>query len=177
MTSDFRDGIEASLHSDGATGVIRIRAQYETDVQDLWSAISDSRRLADWYGKVEGDLHVGGEFAAFVYGSEWEGRGRIDACSAPRAFRLTESEEGGPEVVVAVELIPDGDQTNLNVEVSGLPLDMLFAFGAGWHTHLEGLGAYLEGEERSDRAATWIAKWEELAPSYREMTVEPLVES
>jgi|GEM_PF-6405619 len=118
MTSDFRNSIEASLHSDGATGVDRIKAQYETKVQDLWSAITDPSRLADWYEKVEGDLRVGGEFTAFVYGSEWEGRGRIDPCSAPRTFRLTESEESGPEVVVAAELISDGAQTNLNVEVN-----------------------------------------------------------
>jgi uncharacterized protein YndB with AHSA1/START domain len=164
--------IEASLHSKGTEGVIRMRARYETDIDDLWSAITETGRLVDWYGKVEGDLRVGGEFTAFVYGSEWDGRGHIDACTPLHSFRLAQSEDEGPEVVVTVELVANGVETGLEAEIIGPPLDMLFAYGAGWHTHLRGLGDYLAGRPAGDRSSAWLATWEELAPLYREKAVE-----
>jgi hypothetical protein len=76
-----------------------------------------------------------------------------------------------------VALETSGEGTVLHVEVSGLPLDKLFAFGAGWHTHLGGLGAYLAGHPPVDRSVEWMAKWEEFAPHYREMDVVPLEQS
>lgn len=131
--------------------------------------------MAHWYGKVEGDLHVGGEFTDFASGSQSEGRGRIDVCDPPRQLRVsTILEEVGPEEVVTAELIAEGDHTILRLEVGGLPLDKLYAYGAGWQAHVEDLGAHLAGQERADWPTTWGSRWDELAPSYREMTVVPL---
>jgi len=39
---------------------------FDTDIEDVWSALTDPRRLARWIGEVEGDLRLGGEFA-FVF--------------------------------------------------------------------------------------------------------------
>jgi uncharacterized protein YndB with AHSA1/START domain len=64
LTSDARRGgrILADLDSADGTGVVRIQDRYDTDVEDLWAAITDPSRLARWYGQVEGDLVAGGEF-------------------------------------------------------------------------------------------------------------------
>src|ERR1700689_1860769 len=129
--------IESSLHSDGAKGLIRLKAHYGSSAKVVWSAITDPEELALWYGKVEGDLRAGGDFSAFIYGSEWDGRGHVNSCVALRELSITESEEDGPEVTVIARLAPVGETTTFDVEVSGLPLEMLFAFGAGWHTQLE----------------------------------------
>lgn len=49
-------------------------------------------------------------------------------------MRLTVWEEEGPEEIFAVELVADGDHTTLVVEVRGIPLDLLYAYGAGRRT-------------------------------------------
>ena len=41
--------------------MLRDPRHYDTDIDDLWSALTDPRRLARWYGEVEGDLRLGGE--------------------------------------------------------------------------------------------------------------------
>ena len=51
----------------------------DTDIGDVWSALTDPSRLARWYGEVEGDLRLGGQFRARLFASGWEGTGRVDA--------------------------------------------------------------------------------------------------
>lgn len=174
MSEDTGTAIESSLRSDGATGRIRLGASYGSSTDEVWSAITDPERLALWYGRVEGDLHEGGDFSAFIFGSEWDGRGHINTCVPLRELSVTESEEDGPEVTVSARLEPNGGSTTLDVEVSGLPPEMLFAFGAGWHTQLERLGEYLAGRGPKDLSTSWLERWDALAPSYREKAVEPI---
>ena len=69
MTSNARGGnrILGSLRSADGKGVVRMEDRFDTDIDDLWSALTDPRRLARWIGEVEGDLRLGGEFrAAFL---------------------------------------------------------------------------------------------------------------
>ena len=54
--------ILGSLRSADGTGVVRIEDRYDTDIDDLWSAITEPDRLARWFGQVEGDLRIGGKF-------------------------------------------------------------------------------------------------------------------
>ena len=51
-----------SLRSADGKGVVRMEDRFDTDIDDLWSALTDPRRLARWIGDVEGDLRLGGEF-------------------------------------------------------------------------------------------------------------------
>jgi len=39
---------------------VRVEDRYDTDIDDLWSALTDPGRLVRWYGQVEGDLRLGG---------------------------------------------------------------------------------------------------------------------
>jgi uncharacterized protein YndB with AHSA1/START domain len=137
--------------------------RYRTDVDDLWSAITDPERLARWVARVDGDLRVGGAFRA-SFTSGWEGPGRVDVCEPPRRFLLTMSPGQDEQTVIEVELVPDGDVTRLVIEERGLPLDEGAAHGAGWQAHVEDLGAYLAGRP----TAEWRTRWTELIPEYRE---------
>jgi uncharacterized protein YndB with AHSA1/START domain len=174
MTENSGSAIEGTLYSDNGEGVVRMKGRYETDIADLWTALTNPERLARWYGKVDGDLRVGGEFTVTVFGSGWDGRGRIEVCDPPRKLEVTMWEEGEAEHLVAAELVVDGDHTILVIERRGIPLDMLYAYGAGWQAHVEDLAAHLAGKERPDGPVDAWSRWEELAPSYREMTVVPL---
>jgi len=52
MTSNTRGGdrILGSLRSADDKGVVRMEDRYDTDIDDLWSALTDPGRLARWYG-------------------------------------------------------------------------------------------------------------------------------
>jgi uncharacterized protein YndB with AHSA1/START domain len=53
MTSNASRGarILGSLRSADGTGVVRIEDRYDTGIDDLWSALTDPRRLARWYAQ------------------------------------------------------------------------------------------------------------------------------
>ncbi len=150
-----------------------MKVAYQTDAENLWSAITDPQRLAQWYGAIDGDLQKGGEFTAVVLASGWDGRGRIDECVPKRKLEVTTWEEEGVEHVVAGELVVDGGETVLALEVRGVPLDFVWAYGVGWQVHLEDLGTHIAGLENLNPPS----RWDELEPLYREMTVEPLIGS
>jgi uncharacterized protein YndB with AHSA1/START domain len=172
MTSSAHgDGrILGSLRSADGKGIVRIEDRFDTDLDDLWSAFTDPRRLARWIGEVEGDLRLGGEFRARWVSSGWEGTGRVEACEPPRRLLLTmrdaDPQPGQPdETVIEAMLAADGDQTVLVVEERGLPLELVAAYGAGVQIHVEDLAAHLAGRERGDTEA----RWNELLPPYREL--------
>ena len=104
----------------------------------MWSALTDPSRLARWYGEVEGDLRLGGEFRVRVFASGWEGTGRVEACEPPRRLVVTGKEPGQPGGDVSeVTLAADGDQTILVLDQPGLPLDQLAAYVAATQVHVE----------------------------------------
>jgi uncharacterized protein YndB with AHSA1/START domain len=168
MTSSARAGnrILGSLRSADGKGVVRMEDRYDTDIDDLWSALTDPLRLARWYGEVEGDLRLGGEYRARVFASGWEGTGRVEACEPPRRLLVTTKEVDEPyDTAIEATLTADGDQTILVIEVQGMPLDKIAFYGAGWQIHAENLAAHLAGRERGDSEA----RWDELVPPYQDL--------
>jgi uncharacterized protein YndB with AHSA1/START domain len=169
MTSNARGGgrILGSLRSADGKGVVHMEDRYDTNIDDLWSALTDPSRLARWMGEVKGDLRLGGEFRARFFASGWEGTGRVEACEPPRRLLLVTKHPGQPdEGVIEGTLAADGDQTILVWEERGMPLELLAAYGAGIQVHVEDLAAHLAGRERRDDAK---ARWDELMPAYQDL--------
>jgi uncharacterized protein YndB with AHSA1/START domain len=167
MTSNARAGtrILGSLRSADGKGVVRMQDRYDTDIDDLWSALTDPRRLARWIAEVEGDLRPGGEFRA-RFTSQWEGTGRVEACEPPqRLLVVTKAEDRPDELVIEATLTADGGQTILVIEERGMPLGHIADYGAGWQVHVEDLAAHIAGRERCDIEA----RWEELTPAYQDL--------
>src|SRR6266700_601353 len=111
MTSSERAGtrILGSLRSAEGKGVVRMQDRYDTDIDDLWSALTDPRRLARWLGEVEGDLRLGGEFRARFFASGWEGTGRVEACAPPqRLLLMTKHANASEEQVIEAALTANG---------------------------------------------------------------------
>jgi uncharacterized protein YndB with AHSA1/START domain len=159
------DRILGSVRSADGKGVVRMEDRYATHIDDLWSALTDPRRLVRWLGEIEGDLRLGGEFRAHFFSSGWEGTGRVEACEPPyRLLLLTKDPDQPYELVIEATLTADGDQTILVIEERGMPLDLLAAYGAGNQVHVEDLAAHMAGHERSDDAE---ARWERLLPAYQ----------
>src|SRR3984885_255477 len=88
MTGNAAAGnrIVGTLRTADGKGVVRMEDRFDTDIDDLWSALTDPGRLARWLGEFEGDLRLGGEFRARFFDG-WEGTGRVEACH-PRQRRL-----------------------------------------------------------------------------------------
>ena len=167
MTSNAGAGprILGSLRSADGKGVVRMEDRFDTDIDDVWSALTDPLRLARWIGEVGGDLRLGGEYRFRFFASGSEGTGRVEACEPPRRLLLTHGLDQPDVKVIEATLAADGGQTILVVEERGMPLDLLAAYGAGIQVHVEDLSAHLAGRERCDADA----RWDELQPAYEDL--------
>src|SRR3954466_14190747 len=155
-----------SLGSADGSGIVRIEDRVDTDIDDVWAALTEPERLARWYGEIEGELRVGGAFRARLHASGWEGRGRVEECEPPRRLLVVSKEADEPnEDSTELTLTGDGDRTVLVVEQRGLPLDLLWAYGAGLQIHVEDLAAHLAGRERDDTET----RFDELKPAYTDL--------
>jgi uncharacterized protein YndB with AHSA1/START domain len=173
MTDAVLPRILGSLGSADGTGIVRIEDRYDTDIDDLWEALTDPARLARWYAEVEGDVRPGGQFRTYIAASDIEAVGRVEACEPPRRLRLTSKEtdesfrrgQGVPPFDATIEatLTADGDQTILVIEVGGMPLDKIAFYGAGWQIHAENLAGYLAGQDAADAET----RWSRLVPHYQ----------
>jgi uncharacterized protein YndB with AHSA1/START domain len=169
MTSNASTRLLGTLGIADGKGVVRVEGRFDTEIEAVWSAITDPSRLAIWWGEVDGDLRLGGEYHAHVFASGWDGTGRVDACEAPRRLKvLTREPEQPEEQSLEVTLTADGGKTTLVWEERGMPVDYLAGYGAGIQVHVEDLGAYLEGRERCDAGA----RMGELFPAYEPLAAK-----
>ncbi len=108
MTGNARGGdrILGSLRSADGKGIVRMQDRFDTDIDDLWSAITDPGRLARWIGEVEGDLRLGGDFRAHFFSSGWEGTGRVEACEPPRRLLLVTKLADAPDASLPIKAWP-----------------------------------------------------------------------
>ena len=165
MTSNAAAGnrIVGTLRIADGKGAVRMEDRFGTDIDDLWSALTEPGRLARWLGDFEGDLRLGGEFRARFFSSGWEGTGRVEVCEPPRHLLvMTKHVRQADEHAIEATLTTDGDHTILILEERGMPVNLLAAYGAGIQVHIEDLAAHIAGRERCDADA----RWEELHPSY-----------
>jgi uncharacterized protein YndB with AHSA1/START domain len=158
--------ILGSLRSADGKGIVRMEDRFNASIDDVWSALTDRSRVARWYGEIEGDLRLGGEYRAHLHASGWQGTGRVDACEPRRRLLLTIKGIDDPEEgVIEVTLAADGDQAVVIWEERGMPVNLLAAYGAGIQVHVEDLAAHIAGRERCDSKA----RWDELFPAYRDL--------
>lgn len=167
MTSEGRGdgGILGGLASADGKGVVRVEGCFGSDIADVWSALTDPARLARWYGELDGDLRLGGEYRARLLSSGWEGTGRVEACEPTQRLlvRIKDAEEPDEDHIEVV-LAANGDQTVVVWEERGMPLELLSAYGAGVQIHVEDLADHLAGRGRRDDVK---ARGDELHPAYQ----------
>ncbi|MEO8178403.1 MAG: SRPBCC domain-containing protein [Deltaproteobacteria bacterium] len=92
--------------------VVIARRDYDTDIADLWDAITNPERLPHWFLPVSGELRVGGRYQLLGNAG-----GEIQACAPPQQLALTwqfGSEMSWLEVQLtrATTASPDGASSN-----------------------------------------------------------------
>jgi len=163
--------ILGNLFSVDGNGVVRMADRLEAGIDDVWSALTDPARLAEWLGEFEGELRLGGEYRARYFASGWEGFGRIETFEPPRhLLALTKDADApdatfDPDHAFEVTLSIDGDATSIVWEERGMPADLLAPYGAAIQVHVEDLASYLAGGGRCDANA----RFAELLPAYRDL--------
>lgn len=151
----------SSIIQYGDRVTVRVEDVYPTDIDDLWSAVTQPERLARWIATVTGDVGQGGDFHV-SFTSTWDGPGKVESCDPPYGYTLR-MEPGEPhETRISVRLTPEGDGTRLVVLDAGLPAAEQLAHGAGWQVHLEDLRSVVEGHEPQP----WKPRWESTMPVY-----------
>jgi uncharacterized protein YndB with AHSA1/START domain len=160
-----------SLYSVDGEGVVRMEDRLDTEIDDLWGALTDPQRLAHWYGEVEGELSPGGAFRLRI-ALAGERTGQVEACEPPQrlllAMRDPDPKPGQPQQTVnEAKLSAEGAQTRLVWEVRGLPVNLLPAYGAGIQIHVEHLADYIGGRE----LRSVDARWNELFPAYEALGI------
>ena len=135
----------------GQADVITISQAYDTDVADLWDAVTSAERIPRWFLPIAGDLEVGGS-----YQLEGHACGTVLTCDPPKNFTAT-WESGGKVSWIDVTVSSDGpDRARLVVEHIAEAGDETWpwfgpgAAGMGWDSMLLGLALHVATGESID---------------------------
>lgn len=120
-----------------------LESPYDTELGDLWDALTSKERLPRWFAPVEGDFKVGGRFQI-----EGNAGGEIIRCEEKKRFDLT-WEFGGDVSWLKIEIRSNKDKACLYLEHLAYAQSEHFktygpgATGVGWDLSLVGLEYYV----------------------------------
>lgn len=136
---------------------------YQTDIADLWDALTNGERIPRWFLPISGDLRLGGR-----YQLTGNAGGEITRCEPPKLLAAT-WEYGGDVSWVTVTLAPDqDDRTRLTLEHVAHVDDERWdqfgpgAVGVGWDMALIALSRHVATGEAVDakEAVAWLSSAE-----------------
>lgn len=143
----------------GEARVSTISQVYETDIDDLWSVVTDPDRISRWFLPVAGELKEGGH-----YQLEGNAGGTVTSCDKPRGYAAT-WEYGGDVSWIEVRLTPDGGGTRFELEHVAHVKDEWWdqfgptATGLGWDSGLLGLANHLADSNAERLTAEQLMAW------------------
>lgn len=135
---------------------------YDDPVPDVWSAITDSERLARWFGSWTGDPTTGEVLLTMVEAPDAAQPVRILECEPPHRLVVDLPSPDGLWRMV-VTLREEGAGTVLVVEHRAVETDQVGSVGPGWHYYLDRLGAVVAGTPVPD---VWDDYFPVLEPAY-----------
>jgi len=131
---------------------------YDTDVDDLWEALTSAERIPRWFLPVEGELKLGGK-----YQLKGNAGGTITACTPPTHFAAT-WEFGGGLSWIDVNVTPERGKARMTLEHTAILEDHWTQFGPGavgigWDLALMGLVRHLASGTPVDQATAmaWMS--------------------
>ncbi|XZE53620.1 SRPBCC family protein [Planctomycetaceae bacterium SH139] len=154
--------VKEVIHEGQAARVVSGSATYDTDLEDLWDAVTNPERIPRWFLPISGDLKPGGH-----YQLEGNAGGKISRCDPPEALDVT-WECGGNFSWVRLRLDAHDDGARLTLEHIMLKDEASEshwrkygpgATGAGWDLSFLGLLLHVRTGEPvpQDEFNAWLA--------------------
>ena len=135
--------VESGEYAGKPARIVIASTEYETDIRDLWNAITDAQRISRWLCPVTGKLELGGR-----YSLRGNASGVIKECEEPSHLGLT-WEYGDQATWLSVDLTHlRGGRTSLRLKHC-VPVDEKWttfgpgAVGVGWELAFRGLAEHL----------------------------------
>lgn len=138
-----RRSVQALEREGKPARAVILERSYDTDIDDLWDAVTNAERLPRWFLPVEGDLKPGGR-----YQLKGNAGGTITACEPPVHLGLT-WEMMGQVSWVEVRLAREDKRRTRFTLTHTAPLSDFWtqygpgAVGVGWEGGLMGLALHL----------------------------------
>lgn len=134
-------------HDANGQRILRFDRRLAYPIEDVWSAVTDSDRLARWFGSYQGAGAAGGTVPLTMTAEEDAGGEpstvHIAECEPPHRLVIDLPETDTRIWRIALTLSEDAGTTALLFEQT-VPPDMDTAdVGPGWHWYLDRLGASL----------------------------------
>lgn len=134
--------------------VVVASRDYDTDIDDLWAALTHPERIPRWFLPISGELRVGGR-----YQLQGNAGGEIQRCTPPAELRVSWEFNGDVSFVEVRLTALDPERTRLELQhhLSTGPSEHWDKYGpgatgAGWDLTLYGLGLHLASGESNDPA-------------------------
>jgi uncharacterized protein YndB with AHSA1/START domain len=152
---------------EGESATLTFKRRLKHPIEAVWSAITDPRRRADWFGPTVIDGRPGGTIEMVAEGppaprAQRTIKGRILVWDPPRVLEHEWNQSLVEKSVVRYELAPEGDSTLLTFTHRGLGLANAKGYISGTHAFLDRLAAYLDGAELPN----WQQRYAEVQQAY-----------
>lgn len=154
-----------SRNVDGKLAKTVVLAQtYETEIAELWDAVTNPERIPHWFAPVSGDLRLHGQYQV-----EGNASGTFTACDAPHGFDATWEFGGGVSWIEVRLTEVDDSHTRLELTHLAHPEEHWDQFGPGavgigWDLSFLGLATYIATNSDVPAEATeWGASSEAIA--------------
>lgn len=135
----------ASLEDGGAT--LAFTRQFTGPIDDVWASITESDRLARWFGTWTGDPSTGSVMVTMNAEAEPVPASRYDIreCEPPRALAVSVNDDAGAWHLRA-DLSESNGITTLVFRQERIDPEHVASAGVGWEWYLDRLAAAVAGE-------------------------------
>lgn len=132
------------LEDDGTT--LALTRHFNSPIEDVWASITESDRLARWFGTWTGDPSTGSVTVTMNAEAEPVSPSRYDIgeCTPPRVLAVSTEDDGGVWHLRA-DLSESDGVTTLVLRHEHIGPDEVASAGVGWEWYLDRLAAAAAG--------------------------------
>lgn len=158
------DQADRVIRAEGQHRAIRLERVYDAAPAEVWTAITTSGQIERWLAEVRaGVIEPGETFELEMCDEPLEiAHCRVRTWQPERVLELDWDYPGELASRLRLELIPDEAGTRLVLDHAGVESGSDYA--AGWHAHLDLLGALVENRE----LPSWQERFDALLPAYQQ---------